>query len=81
MVANDFFTTILLMFYLIMIIGFLIVVPLVAIYGVRERKKTQALFRGQCPKCFYNLVGTLDADGSECPECGEPIRYKPGANQ
>ena len=30
--------------------------------------------KGYCPKCDYDLRGTIAAGRKECPECGEEIR-------
>lgn len=27
----------------------------------------------QCPNCQFDLIGTLSADRTQCPECGRPI--------
>jgi hypothetical protein len=54
-----------------------IMLGLAVIYGVILWKVTHHCFvsrpPGYCPKCRYDLRGSIPAGRRTCPECGEPI--------
>ena len=46
--------------------------PGIVLLFARERYRKSLLMR-LCPKCSYDLRGTVDAGRASCPECGEAV--------
>lgn len=47
--------------------------PMIVVLFLRPRYRREQMEGPLCPKCEYDLRGTIAAGRTECPECGEPV--------